>query len=99
MQKFPSIQLYYFSEEPGCELYETNDAEGRFFPYRYVVEIYTIDEDSMTEYFEDLESALEWIEKQTGQKVENAQDVESLNDALADINENAYCYLHEIEII
>jgi hypothetical protein len=99
MQKFPSIQLYYFSEEPGCELYETNDAEGRFFPYRYVVEICTVDEDSMTEYFEDLESALEWIEKQTGQKAENAQDVESLNDSLADINENSYCYLHEIEII
>jgi DUF438 domain-containing protein len=69
------------------------------FPYRYVVEICTVDEDSMTEYFEDLESALEWIEIQTGQKVENAQDVESLNDSLADINENSYCYLHEIEII
>jgi hypothetical protein len=53
----------------------------------------------MTEYFEDLESALDWIEKLTGQKVENAQDVELLNDALADINENSYCYLHEIEII
>jgi hypothetical protein len=53
----------------------------------------------MTEYFEDLESALEWIENQTGNNVKNEEDVEALNDKLAAENENAFCYLHEIEII
>jgi hypothetical protein len=98
-QKFPSLEIFFLSVEPGCEYFVVNDIEGRFYPDRYIVDLCTADEDSMTEYFEDLESALDWIEKLTGQKVENAQDVELLNDALADINENSYCYLHEIEII
>jgi hypothetical protein len=37
--------------------------------------------------------------KKTGSTVENEEDVETLNVKLAAENENAFCYLHEIEII
>ena len=28
---FPSLRIYYKSEEPGCELYLKNDADGKYF--------------------------------------------------------------------
>ena len=27
--------MYYYSEEPGCGIYETNDEEGEYFPERW----------------------------------------------------------------
>jgi len=59
----------------------------------------TADEEYLTEYFEDLETALDWINEQTDSNVKSEEDVETLNDKLAAENENAFCYLHEIEII
>lgn len=29
---YPSIRIYYKAEEPGCEVYMKNDAEGKYFP-------------------------------------------------------------------
>lgn len=29
---YPSLQFFYKTEEPGCELYLKNDAEGKYFP-------------------------------------------------------------------
>ena len=29
---FPSIRIFYKAEEPGCEVYLKNDAEGKYFP-------------------------------------------------------------------
>jgi hypothetical protein len=98
-QKFPSIEIFFLSTEPGCEYYVVNDPEGRFYPDRYIVDLCTADEEYLTEYFEDLETALDWINEQTDSNVKSEEDVETLNDKLAAENENAFCYLHEIEII
>lgn len=32
------LQLFYYSEEPGCEIFETNDLEGQFYSFRYMVD-------------------------------------------------------------
>jgi hypothetical protein len=37
--------------------------------------------------------------KKTDSNAMSEEDVDTLNDKLADENENAFCYLHEIEII
>lgn len=29
---YPSFRIYYKAEEPGCEVYLKNDAEGKYFP-------------------------------------------------------------------
>lgn len=34
-EKFPSIKVYYREEEPGCEVYYTNDTTGSYFPETY----------------------------------------------------------------
>ena len=31
-ESFPSLRIYYKAEEPGCEVYLKNDAEGKYFP-------------------------------------------------------------------
>jgi hypothetical protein len=97
--QFPSIEIFYLSTEPGCELFETNDAEGRFFPERYIVDLCTTDGEYRTEYFEELEDALKWIEKMTDRKVSSEEEVEVLDSQLASENEDAFCYLHKIDII
>ena len=32
------LQLFYYSEEPGCGIFETNDVEGQFYSFRYMVD-------------------------------------------------------------
>ena len=29
---YPSLRIYYKAEEPNCEIYVKNDAEGKYFP-------------------------------------------------------------------
>jgi hypothetical protein len=98
-KKFPSFQVFFLSTEPGCDYFVTNDTEGRFFPDRYIVDMCTVDGDYQSEYFEDLESALEWTWKQTGAKVDVESDVVVLNEELAAQNPDAFCYLHKIEVV
>ena len=31
-EAYPSLRIYYKAEEPGCEVYLKNDAEGKYFP-------------------------------------------------------------------
>ena len=37
LKKFPSLRLYYYCEEPGMGIYETNDVDSYFFPQRYLI--------------------------------------------------------------
>lgn len=34
-EKFPGVHLYFISEEFGCNYWETNDVEGKYFSSRY----------------------------------------------------------------
>ena len=31
-EAYPGLRIYYMAEEPGCEIYEKNDTEGKYFP-------------------------------------------------------------------
>ena len=31
-EAYPTLRIYYKAEEPGCEIYLKNDAEGKYFP-------------------------------------------------------------------
>ena len=58
------ITVYWSAEEPGMNVYETNDVEGIYFSDRVCVEI-LLDGDLETEYFKDEESALIWVSQRT----------------------------------
>lgn len=41
------LDHYYYAEEPGFSIYETNDVEGIFFVERYILKIYKDDFDEL----------------------------------------------------
>lgn len=100
-QCYPNMQIYYYAEETGCEVYETNDIEGIYFPERYAMTYY-IEGDELeydTQLFDTLEEALNWVSGIAGVKVEKLEDLETLNAKLEEIDEFNYCNLHEINLV
>lgn len=75
-QKY-DIDFIYMAEEPGCEIYETNDYERRFFKDRVILDVTVYDSD-----FEDLdidEKTKKLVEKITS-KLEGTYYFESYED-------------------
>ena len=60
-EKFPSIKVYYMEEEPGCDVYYTNDFTGDFFPERFL-----LDGEDVYEYFETIEEVSEFVNERFG---------------------------------
>ena len=77
-KKFNLTYLYY-AEEPGCQIYETNDREGLFFPERFIIEQSSAE---TCTYIAEQELYNE-ISKRTG-KVCN--DFESMEEIIEDYN-------------
>ena len=75
-QKFPDIKIYWVVEESGCEVYATNDKEGKYFPDRFYVDI-CIDDIYDSEYFTKEESMWKWISEKTGGKITNMEQAEA----------------------
>jgi hypothetical protein len=96
-EKFPSINVYYLEEEPGCDVYYTSDASSEYFPERYFLDNY---EEPL--YFETIEEAAECVSSIVGHKVEAT--VEAVNTAIDDYiegheDEDEYFYsFHEFKI-
>lgn len=64
-EKFPSIKVYYRVEEPGCEVFYTNDNTGRYFP-----EIYFLTSNEEDLYFKTIEETAERVSEIVGYNVE-----------------------------
>lgn len=97
-EKYPSLSYYFYTEEPGMGIYQTNDDEGRFYPERYYVDLCTADGDYQQEYFNTLDDVIAWIGKKTERVFKTEAEVNVYFDELEEANEDAYCYIHEIEI-
>jgi len=97
-EKYTSIRHYYYAEEIGCRIYETNDIEGEYYPYRFYVDICTSDKSSHCEYFEDIKDALGWISDMEGHKFNTREEVEEYFEERSKENDNVYCYIHNIEL-
>lgn len=99
-KKFPDITVYWKVEEPGMEIYCTNDKKGKYFPSRYWVDT-CIDGDYDCEYFETEEPMYNWLSEKTHGRVHSQEDAEAFNDDYEDseaVDEN-FIYIHEFEII
>lgn len=73
-EAFPDIAIYWNAEEFGCEYWETNDWDGKYFSNRFAV---VSDED--WEYFETEDNMLNYLKENF--------DIDSL-DEIEDYNEN-----------
>lgn len=55
-EEYKDVLLLWYAEEPGCEIYETNDSDKEYFKSEYVV-----DSDEQCEYADNLQEAKEII--------------------------------------
>ena len=97
-QKFPDIKAYWVVQEEGCEVFCTNDREGKYFPERYWVDT-AQDDIYQSEYFITEEAMYEWLNEKYG--VKTKEEVDAWNqdyEATGDDCEN-FIYIHEFEIV
>jgi len=80
--QYKGIAFVYIAEEPGSDIYTNTDVDGRFFPDRYLLEIWgdiSIPEDwyagqqkpdclDIREYFSNLDSFMEYCANFTSEK-------------------------------
>ena len=98
-EKFPSIKVYYREEEPGCEVYYTNDITGDYFPETYFLDSY--DEQL---YFETIEEAAECVSGIVSCTVEATIDaiqeaLEKYVEQKENEGEEVFYSLHEFQVI
>ena len=98
-EKFPSIKVYYREEEPGCEIYYTNDTTGSYFPEAYFLDSY--DEQR---YFETIEEAAESVSEIVGCTVEATIDaiqeaLEKYIEQKESSGEEVFYSFHEFKVI
>ena len=62
LDKYPSLEIYYQTEEPGMCIFQTNDASGSYFPDRWLLD-WNDERDSLFiyEYFHDLPAVIEYL--------------------------------------
>lgn len=66
-EKFPGVHLYFISEEFGCNYWETNDVEGKYFSERYYFGAENFDDENDGNYYDTLPELIEAVEKATGE--------------------------------
>lgn len=112
-EKWPSFKYYFYREEPGSEVYETNDVEGKYFPRRYYLRgIVPRDseeaEDGLLEFDEYLnteEDALAYMCDKLNHPVKSIDDIEAWNEDLENLaEENAdycdcYIWVNKIDVL
>jgi len=87
---YPALNIYYYEEECGCEIYQTNDKHGHFFPERYILDDF---EGDGPEYYDDVDSLLKAASEIFGKELKTMADLE-------DIVENSDGYsLHYIKVV
>ena len=92
-EKFPGLSYYYQAEEPGCDLFWTNDSAGIHF-CRYLVRICKDGYDD-EEYFDDLKKVYKYISDNFKVKITSLDDIRTLQEELEDKETEDYCYLNE----
>lgn len=105
-EEYENVLLLWYAEEPGCEIYETNDCNKEYFKSEYVV-----DSDEQCEYADNLQAAKELIksafkcENMMDRFDDNASTFEELDKLCDEYTEFAgevagdkYLMIHKIEI-
>ena len=88
------VDIYFITEEPSCAVYLTNDAEGKYFFERYVVDS-RIHDDWYYDYFTTKEAAFEYIKNISNGKVTNQEELDAFNQE----GDNDYIWFNEFEIV
>lgn len=90
------LSVYFYSEEPGCEIYESNDDCHLHFPDEYI-----LDTCNGQEYYDDFSALLEDVNKHVGgcYKFNTFEDLQEFLDVFnrERDNDDDWAYVHEID--
>ena len=89
-EKFPGVHLYFISEEFGCNYWETNDVEGKYFSERYYFRAENFDDENDGNYYDTLPELIEAVKKATG--VKGLQTFEDCDEALQEHEDGDCAY-------
>ena len=92
----PELTIYYIVEEAGCDVFATNDIDGKYFPEQYLVDAYVKDAD-FYEYFETKEQMKDFVSSLIGKEDFTNEDIEAWNEEHED--DNSYIYVHEFQYV
>lgn len=92
----PKLTIYYIVEECGCEVYATNDCDGKYFTESYYVDI-CIDGDYFSEYFDTEKQVLAYVAQLLKKESVTMKEIDEWNEEQDD-NEN-YIYVHEFKYV
>ena len=92
----PKLTIYYIVEECGCEVYATNDCDGKYFTESYYVDT-CIDGDYFSEYFDTEKQVLAYVAQLLKKESVTMKDIDEWNEEQDD-NEN-YIYVHEFKYV
>ena len=91
-EAYPDLDIYFISEEPGFEIYETNDEHCTFFKERYVLD----DDEHGCMYYETLQELVEEVVN-LYPEITNINSIDEINDYF---NENEICSsVHEFDFV
>lgn len=99
-QKSSDIKVYWIVEEPGLEVYVTNDKEGKYFSDRYWVDT-AQDDIYQSEYFKTEEDIYKWLSEITHGRVNCKEDVETFNAKHENSGTDAenFIHIHEFTVV
>lgn len=80
---FPSMEVLFIEEEPGCEAFCTNDSVGRFFPERYL-----LDGNEVFEYFETIDQVVAWLKKNKDIDITDTDKIDKILDSYNEEHED-----------
>ena len=84
----PGLKVWYMAEEEGMEIYESNDADGIYFPERYILR-YGWD----TEYYDNLNSLLKDASVMLKREIKTREELEAIIEDLDDWS------FHQFELV
>lgn len=91
---YKDMNIYYMIEEPCCDVYVTNDSEGKYFPTRVVVDVHIKEMEEHKE-FVDKKEALDYVAHTLKCDITTVEDVDKWNEE----HEDDYIGFHEYEIM
>lgn len=96
-EKFPGVHIYFISEEFGCDYWETNDVEGKYFSEQYYFMSEDVDACYDGNYYDTLPELIEVVEKATA--TTGLQTFEDCYNTLLNHKDGNYAYaLHRISV-
>ena len=91
---YEDMNIYYMLEEPCCDVYVTNDAEGKYFPTRIVVDI-RMEEVEDHKEFVNKKEALDYVAHTLKRDALTVEDIDKWNEE----HEDTYIGFHEYEVM